>query len=108
MPTDLAAILTASALLLGTVGVGIKWLLIRFEVRIGVGETAAKEARQKLEDRFSADIDRLGKELTEVRLTLIREQKLNAVYIRRIYQLENYIHSVPGLTIPTMTDWPPE
>ena len=58
------------------------------------------EARTELSERLQMEISSLRQELEKVRGE-------NALYLRRIYQLESFIHLQPGIDIPRMDGWPP-
>ena len=81
-------------------GGGAKWLLAHIEAIATKSALAEERARAVLSARLFEEIKVLREELT-------RMQVERNVYIRRIYQLETFIHSQPGIDIPTMSGWPP-
>lgn len=87
--------------LLVTLGTGASWLLKHME---GLQSKAALEnltARTELGERLHIEISALRAEVAQL-------QGVNRLYLRRIYQLESFIHQQPGIDIPLMAGWPPE
>ena len=80
-------------------GSGIKWLLNQFKTRLAESEAAATKARTALDERLSSEINGLRGQITAMEI-----QKM--IFLRRIYQLEAFIHKLPGVDIPDMTGWP--
>ena len=80
-------------------GSGIKWLLNQFNARLAESEASAMKAREALDLRLSTEISALRGQITAMEL-----QKM--IFLRRIYQLEAFIHRLPGVDIPDMTGWP--
>lgn len=98
--SDISTILGAAGGVFLVLGGGAKYLLSRMDAK---NEAAAKqedEARTALSDRLQVEISHLREELQKV-------QGANALYLRRIYQLESFIHRQPGIDIPLMDGWPP-
>lgn len=115
---DVPSLIASAVVLLATVGTGLKWVLGKvddrikasdemYAQRIKASQEDAEEARNKLEDRFTAEIKSLQCELASVRNDLRLSLELNNLFRNRIYQLENLIHKVPGVEIPDMQGWPP-
>ena len=51
--------------------------------------------------------ERLYEELRVLRQELVETQATNRLCLRRIYQLEGFIHKQPGIESPAMDGWPP-
>ncbi len=86
--------------LLVIVGSGVRWLLGRFEAKLKESEKVARESREALDKRLSQEIHMLRNQIN-----LMELQK--NLFMRRIYQLEGFIHRLPGIDLPEMKDWPP-
>ena len=98
--SDLAILIGAVVAILTAIGGGGKWLL---EYIKGLQTTAALK-----ESEARADLSmRLQQEITALRLELAQLRALSNVYMKRVYQLENFIHAQPGIQIPVMDGWPP-
>lgn len=82
------------------VGGGAKWLLSHIDAKEKESALREAQARNELSKRLNDEITNLRSEVRE----LLQERGL---YMRRIYQLELYIHSQPGTNLPTMEGWPP-
>lgn len=91
------ALIVAIGGFLAVLGTGAKWLIGKVE-QMFKGE---QEAREELQERLELEIHDLKKKIE----TLSVEK---AIFLRRIYQLENFIHGLPGIQIPDMKGWPPE
>lgn len=94
------ALLVSLGGLLAVIGTGIKWLLGRFEKRLQDSERAARDAREALDKRLSAEIHMLRNQIN------VMELQKN-LFMKRIYQLEGFIHKMPGVSLPDMNGWPP-
>lgn len=81
-------------------GGGAKWLLSHIDAKAIKSALIEERARTELSTR-------LYEEIKVLREQVARMQVERNVYIRRIYQLETFIHSQPGIDIPTMSGWPP-
>lgn len=81
-------------------GGGSKWLLSHIDAKAIKSALAEERARTELSTR-------LYEEIKVLREQVARMQIERNVYIRRIYQLETFIHSQPGIDIPVMSGWPP-
>ena len=92
----LAAIVTVSAI----VGGGAKWIFV--VIRADQTAMALKEAEARIELS-----QRLHDEIRLLRVDLSVMHKEKKLYLRRIYQLEAFIHSKPGMDLPIMEGWPP-
>lgn len=99
-PQDIAIIMGAFGTLLAILGGGAKWLLNHIDTKTKKFEDSEAAARAELSKRLLVEIDGLRADLARV----VAEKSL---YIRRIYQLEYFIHTQPGINIPSMTGWPP-
>lgn len=108
---DISTLLIAAGGFLVVLGGGGKYLLSRMDAKNEAAairmdaknELAAKQedaARTALSERLQVEISHLREELQKV-------QGANALYLRRIYQLESFIHRQPGIDIPMMDGWPP-
>ena len=98
MSLDPALITSIGGVLL-IFGAGIKWLLNQFNARLEESEKAALKAREALDLRLSTEISALRGQIAAMEV-----QKM--IFLRRIYQLEAFIHRLPGVDIPDMTGWP--
>lgn len=103
-PESFVIVLTAAGAFLATLGGGAKWLLAKVEARMQASENRENFARLALNDRLQAEIKELREELHKERHERAAEQRL---FMRRIYQLESYIHTQPGIDLPIMEGWPP-
>jgi hypothetical protein len=99
-PSDLNLILGATAALLVTLGGGAKWLLMYIDAQQTKGELAEAAARNELSVR-------LYEEIRVLRLELSNSHAEKRLYLRRIFQLESFIHAQEGLMMPIMDGWPP-
>jgi hypothetical protein len=97
---DVVIVLGALGTLLISVGGGLKWLLAHIDTKASAAQQVEASARRLLSDKLNDDIRILRSDIAS-----LRSEK--AVYIRRIYQLEGYIHNQPGMSIPVMDGWPP-
>lgn len=99
-PSDISLVLAALGAFLVSIGGGVKWLLAHIDARTSEAQLIEVQARSMLSDRLNDDIRGLRADIS-----LLRSEK--AIYLRRIYQLEGFIHQQPGIEIPTMEGWPP-
>ncbi len=99
-PSDISLILAALGAFLVSIGGGVKWLLAHIDARTSEAQLVEVQARSMLSDRLNDDIRVLRADITSMRAE-------KAIYLRRIYQLEGFIHQQPGIEIPTMEGWPP-
>lgn len=97
---DIVAFLGAFGIFLAILGSGGRWVISQIAANTLASEAREQSARDELSARMREEIDGLRAELAKV----LAEKSL---YLRRIYQLEHYIHRQPGMTIPEMSDWPP-
>lgn len=81
-------------------GGGAKWLLSHIEAR-------TKEAASREEIARGALSIRLHDEIAALRLEIVNVHIEKSLYLKRIYQLEYFIHLQPGLNMPPMEGWPP-
>lgn len=81
-------------------GGGVKWLLTLVDAKTMAAQKIESDARTLLSAGLTDDI----RKLRDVVDTM---QKRESLFLRRIYQLEGFIHTQPGITIPTMDGWPP-
>ncbi len=93
-------VLAALGAFLVSIGGGVKWLLAHVDARATEAQLVEVQARSMLSERLNDDIRALRTDIA-----LLRSEK--AIYLRRIYQLEGFIHSQPGISIPAMEGWPP-
>jgi hypothetical protein len=99
--TDIQILLASVGVLLVTVGAGTKWLLMY----IGAKQAEAALAESTARNELSA---RLHEEIRVLRVELAGLHTENRVYLRRIFQLEGFIHNYPDITLPDMEGWPPK
>ena len=97
---DIVLLLSSFGGMVIILGGGVKWLLAHIDSKTLAAQQIESNARALLSDRLNEDIRVLRAEME-----VLRREK--AIYIRRIYQLENFIHSQPGISIPAMEGWPP-
>lgn len=99
--TDFNAIIMAVLAVLAAIGAAGKWILMYVD-----GKQAASDL---VESRALAALsERLHEEIRVLRLELANSHVLSRLYLRRIHQLETYIHMQSNLNMPTMEGWPPE
>ena len=99
-PQDLTLLIGAIGAFFAVLGGGAKWLLSHID------DKALDSARRE-ESARSALSERLQQEINGLRADIAKVQADKALYLRRIYQLEHFIHMQPGINIPEMKDWPP-
>lgn len=99
-PQDITLLLGAFGIFIGILGGGGKWLLSHIAANAAISEAREEKARNDLSLRMREEIDALRGELAKV----LSEKSL---YLKRIYQLEYFIHKQPGVEIPDMEGWPP-
>lgn len=99
--TDFNAIIMAIlAVIAAIVGAG-KWVIMYVD-----GKQAASDLSES--KALTALSQRLHEEIRVLRLELAHSHSMNRIYLRRIFQLETFIHSQPGVNVPPMEGWPPE
>lgn len=98
--TDIQILLASIGGLFVTLGVGSKWLLMYIDQKQAQSELAEATARTELSTR-------LYEEIRVLRLELANSHQEKRMYLRRIFQLEAFIHSHPGIQVPQMEGWPP-
>lgn len=86
--------------LFGVMGAGAKWMLSHIDSKQLKSELSEERARTDLSNRLHDEIKVLRDQLQR----LVADKSL---YLRRIYQLESFIHKHPGIDIPEMDGWPP-
>lgn len=79
---------------------GGKWLLTHIDALQAKASLKETQAREDLSIR-------LHEEIRVLRIELSETHAANRLYLRRIYQLEAFIHRQPGVEIPDMEGWPP-
>ena len=84
---------------MAVMGGGSKWMLAHIDAIQVKSALAEERARTELSTR-------LHEEIKILRYQLERLQNEKSLYLRRIYQLESFIHQQPGIDIPIMTGWP--
>ena len=99
-PADMTLLIGAVGAFFAVLGGGAKWLLSYIESRNK--ESADREQAARL-----ALSSRLENEIAQLRREIAKGQAEKSLYIRRIYQLEYFIHRQPGIDIPAMEGWPP-
>lgn len=100
---DISIILGSAVTALSIVGGGIKYLLAMVDDKNRQAAAEQLQARQELTLR-------LHEEIRDLRAMVVRLQSDNALYLRRIFALEAYIHSLPEnkTPLPDTPGWPPE
>ena len=86
---------------------GCKWLLMHIEANQVKANLAEEKARSELSTRLYAEISALRQELLVSRAETTASHKENKLYLRRIFQLEAFIHTQKGVQAPQMDGWPP-
>lgn len=100
--SDINLLLTGICAFLVVLGGGIKYLLGR------VDEKNKAAAAEQLAARHELTL-RLHEEIKDLRGMVAKLQSENALYMRRIFALEAYIHQMPGVQeLPVTPGWPPE
>jgi hypothetical protein len=99
--TEVQILLASIGGLLVVLGTGTSWLLKHIE------NLQSKEALENIKARTEL-AERLRSEINVLRADVAQLQDVNRLYLRRIYQLESFIHQQPGINIPSMNGWPPE
>lgn len=100
--SDINLLLTGICAFLAVAGGAVKYLLGRVDEKNKAAAAEQLAARQELTLR-------LHEEIKDLRAMVSRLQTENALYMRRIFELEAFIHQLPGVaTLPTTPGWPPE
>lgn len=99
-PQDVTLLIGAIGAFFAILGGGAKWLLSHLDAK-------ANESAKREELARSALSLRLQDEIAVLRADLSRMQGEKSLYLKRIYQLEYFIHTQPGINIPNMDGWPP-
>lgn len=99
-PESVTLLIGALGSFLLVLGGGCKWMLSHLDAKDKASALRESEARNELSKR-------LNEEITLLRTEISRLQSYQALHVRRIYQLEYFIHTQPGINIPTMEGWPP-
>ena len=99
-PESITLLVGALGGFLVVIGGGAKWLLSHLDAKDNASARREAEAREALSIRLHEEIQVLRNEIH-------RNQIEKALYLRRIYQLEFFIHKQPGIEIPSMEGWPP-
>lgn len=97
---DIQILLASIGVFLVTMGAGAKWLVMYIAAKQSEAALAESTARGELSAR-------LHEEIRVLRVELAGLHTENKTYMRRIFQLEGFIHTHPNLSIPTMEGWPP-
>ena len=79
---------------------GTKWLLTHIEALQIKASLLESASREKLADRLHDEIRALRKELEG-------SQATSRLYLKRIYQLEAFIHKHFDVDLPDLDGWPP-
>ena len=99
-PESMTLLVGALGTFLVALGGGAKWLLSYINAKDIAAALRESEARAELSHRLHDEIEVLRTRLTQVQIE-------KSLYLRRIYQLEYFIHTQPGIDIPAMEGWPP-
>jgi hypothetical protein len=99
-PESITVLIGALGGFLVIIGGGAKWLLAHIDSKEKSSALRESEARNDLSERLNAEISQLRQDLAKV-------QNEKSLYLKRIYQLEYFIHTQPGISIPAMEGWPP-
>lgn len=97
---DLNVVLGSAFSVLAIIGGGIKYLLARVDEKNRHAAAEQLQARQELTARLHVEI-------SDLRAVVSRLQSENAVYMRRVYALEGYLQTIPGVQLPETPGWPP-
>jgi hypothetical protein len=97
---DINAIIASSLAVAAIIGGGMKWFLSHVEAIQVKAALSEEKARTALSERLHEEIRILRNDLTNMHV----EKNL---FLRRIFQLEGFIHKLPGIDIPDMPGWPP-
>lgn len=82
------------------IGGGAKWLLSHLDAKDAASALRESEARGELSKRLNDEISLLRSDIAKL-------QSDKGLYMKRIYQLEFFIRTQPGIEIPLMDGWPP-
>lgn len=96
---DLSGILVSVGALLTVLGGGVAWIAARMDAK----DQAVKDLLTKQIKDLSDEIEGLHKQITTHQLQTAQRE---ALFFRRIYDLENSIHDA-GSDMPKTTGWPP-
>ena len=99
-PQDMTLLIGAIGAFFAVLGGGAKWLLSHIDDKALKSSVREEEARSALSKRLQQEIDGLRADIAKV-------QAEKSLYLKRIYQLEYFIHMQPGINIPVMEGWPP-
>ena len=99
-PESLTLLLGALGTFLVALGGGAKWLLSHINAKDIASALRELEARNELSARLHEEIETL-------RAALNKGHAEKSLYLKRVYQLEYFIHLQAGISIPTMEGWPP-
>lgn len=98
--SDIILILGALGTLLISFGSGVRWLMAHVDAKTNAAQLVESQARALMSQQLHDDIRILRAEVASMRLE-------KAIFRKRIYQLERFIHLQPGISIPEMEGWPP-
>lgn len=99
-PFDIQVLVGTALAVAAAIATGAKWLLTHVEALQSKATVVESAAREMLSNRLHEEIRVLRVEL----VSMHGEKKL---LLRRIYQLETFIHAQQGISIPDMEGWPP-
>lgn len=99
-PESLTLLIGALGGFFVVIGGGAKWMLSHLDAKDKASALRESEARDRLSTR-------LNDEIALLRTDVAKLHSEKSLYMRRIYQLEYFIHTQPGVSIPTMEGWPP-
>lgn len=107
MAAEIQILITALIGLLVVFGGGIKWMLMYIDGKQTKSSLNEADARVALSTMLHEEIRILRQELAISNATIAESNATSKFYLRRIYQLESFIHTQAGISIPTMEGWPP-
>lgn len=97
---DIPLLLGAFGTFFLILGGGVKWLLTHLDAKTKEMQLVEEKARSEMSVRLHQEINTLRLEMEK-----LRNEK--SIFLRRVYQLERFIHEQPGINIPLMEGWPP-
>lgn len=97
---DFPMLLGAFGAFLLILGGGVKWLIAHLDAKTALMQLVEAKARADMTFMFQNEINTLRIEVEKLRAE-------KSIFMKRVYQLESFIHDQPGINIPKMTGWPP-
>lgn len=98
--TDIQIFLASIGGLLVILAGGTKWLLTHIETLQMRASMVEAASREKLADRLHDEIRALRRELED-------SQTTSRLYLKRIHQLEAFVHRHFDVELPELDGWPP-